>query len=92
MTLRDDELRSLLEIERDLTETDPDLVRLSELRPLTPASVVALLSGCLAMLASGIVIAVAGAGVGSPLTAVLGAGIATGFPTLAAYHLWWRRR
>jgi hypothetical protein len=53
---------------------------------------VALLSGCLAMLASGIVIAVAGAGVGSPLTAVLGAGIATGFPTLAAYHLWWRRR
>ncbi|MFC0433793.1 DUF3040 domain-containing protein [Kutzneria buriramensis] len=92
MTLRDDESRSLLEIERDLTETDPDLVRLFDLRPLTSSSVAALIAGCLAMLASGVVISVAGADVDSPLTAVIGAGIATGFPALAVYHLWWRRR
>lgn len=93
MTLRDDEMRSLAEIERCLVQSDPHLARrLVELRPLTPASVLALVCGSLAMHASGVVIAVAGAGVGSALTAVIGAGIAAGFPALAAYHLWWRRR
>ena len=93
MTLRDDEVRSLAQIERSLTETDPRLARqLAELRPLTPGSVVALISGCLAMHASGIVIAVDGAEMDSPVTAVIGAVLATGFPALAVWHLWWRRR
>ena len=92
MTLRDDELRSLAEIERSLTETDPTLCRLAELRPLTPGSAAALISGSLAMHASGIVIAVAGAGIDSPATVVIGVVLATGFPVLAVWHLWWRRR
>jgi Protein of unknown function (DUF3040) len=92
MTLRDDELRSLAEIERSLTETDPTLRRLAELRPLTPGSAVALISGSLAMHVSGIVIAVAGAGIDSPATVVIGVVLATGFPALAVWHLWWRRR
>lgn len=92
MTLRDDELRSLAEIERALTETDPTLCRLAELRPLTPGSAAALISGSLAMHASGIVIAVSGAGIDSPATVVIGALLATGFPALAVWHLWWRRR
>lgn len=93
MTLRDDELRSLAAIERSLTESDPHLARrLAELRPLTPGSALALVSGCLAMHASGIVIAVSGAQIDSPTTVVIGAALATGFPALAWWHLWWRRR
>ncbi|MFC0548816.1 DUF3040 domain-containing protein [Kutzneria chonburiensis] len=92
MTLRDDELRSLAEIERLLTETDPKLSRLAELRPLTPGSTAALISGSLAMHASGIVIAVSGAGIGSPATVAIGSVLAVGFPALAVWHLWWRRR
>jgi hypothetical protein len=93
MTLRDEERRSLAAIERSLTETDPQLARrLAELSPLTPGSVAALITGCLAMHASGIVIAVAGAEIDSPTTAVIGAVLATGFPALAVWHLWWRRR
>lgn len=92
MTLRDDELRSLAEIERSLTETDPTLNRLAELRPLTPGSTASLIIGCAAMNASGIVIAVSGAGIDSPATVVIGVALATGFPVLAVWHLWWRRR
>ncbi|MFI9382366.1 DUF3040 domain-containing protein [Kutzneria sp. NPDC052558] len=93
MTLRDDELRSLAQIERSLTETDPRLARrLAELRPLTLGTVLAMLAGCVAMHASGIVIAVSGAEIGSPVTVVIGAALATGFPALAVWHLWWRRR
>ncbi|GAA3438107.1 DUF3040 domain-containing protein [Kutzneria kofuensis] len=93
MTLRDDELRSLAEIERSLTATDPDLARrLAELRPLTPGSAAALIAGSLAMHASGIVIALAGARIDSPVTAAIGAALAIGFPALAVWHLWWRRR
>ena len=92
MTLRDEELRSLAEIERSLEETDPHLVRLAGLRPLTPGSVVALIAGCLSMHASGIMIAVIGGEIGSPATAVIGAGLAAGFPVLAVWHLCWRRR
>jgi hypothetical protein len=93
MTLRDDELRSLAEIERSLTATDPRLSRkLAELRPLTPGSAAALITGSVAMHASGIVIAVAGAGIDSPATVAIGAALATGFPALAVWHLWWRRR
>ena len=92
MTLRDDELRSLAEIERSLIETDPRLARIAELRPLTRGSVLATLGGCLGMHASGIVIALSGAGIDSPATVVIGAGLAAGFPALAGWHLWWRRR
>ena len=93
MTLRDDELRSLAEIERSLTTTDPNLARkLAELRPLTPGSAAALIAGCLAMHASGIVIAVSGAEISSAATVAIGAVLATGFPALAVWHLWWRRR
>jgi hypothetical protein len=93
MTLRDDELRSLAEIERSLTATDPNLARkMAELRPLTPGSAAAMIAGCLAMHASGIVIAVAGGEIDSPATVVIGAALATGFPALAVWHLWWRRR
>lgn len=93
MTLRDEERQSLAAIERSLIESDPRLARrLAELSPLTPGSVVAMVAGCLAMNASGIVIAVAGAEVDSSVTAVIGAVIATGFPALAVWHLWLRRR
>jgi hypothetical protein len=93
MTLRDDERRSLAAIERSLIESDPHLARLLvELVPLTRGTVAAMLGGCLAMHAGGIVIAVTGAEIDSPVTAVIGALLATGFPALAGWHLWWRRR
>jgi hypothetical protein len=93
MTLRDDEQRSLAAIERSLTRSDPRLAwRLAEVRTFTPGSVRALISGCAAMHAGGVVIAVASAEVDSLVSVVIGAGLAIGFPGLALWHLWWRWR
>jgi hypothetical protein len=93
MALRDDERRKLAEIERELAQADPRLAhRLAELRPLTRGSATALVAGALAMLASGLIMMVVGVQLASPVLVVIGALLSAGFPALAGWHLWWRRR
>lgn len=89
MTLRDEELRTLAEIEREFLRTDPRFHRLFTTRRRLPPGSTALILSSLAMHVAGLVIAVAG--VASAGAVLIGTAIAVGFPTMAIWHVWLRR-
>ena len=88
MALPEDEQRRLGEIERRLTEDDPQLARrLATRRPRTAGSIAALIAG-VSMLACGVAVIQAGAALGSPAVMIIGAVIAVIVPAIA----WLARR
>lgn len=92
MALPDDEKRRLAEIERRLSEDDPELAqRLATLRRAGSVRTALAVLGLTAAFLGGLVVAAVGAEQSAPVVAVAGVLFAVALPTLIIWRRWLRK-